>query len=232
MQLAKQLAQFTGFWLLSDMTPSRLTGTMPVTLQAHHIRVLQQVSNVLLLPADVQEENQQAQSVSWSLSDNSISVHMQGLVIDQGHKMRTPGNKPSQSNLADIIYEVPRILDFLDPKSRATLSGCSKHLKMLIHSVTTTLIVDDISDVESIVKGDWPCLAVVIVAGFTWWKKPPWPKHGKLQLLTALNLLHHQFSTSAAAFVVAVKPDQLRQERPANLPSMLKPPSIQDQAAH
>ena len=113
---------------------------------------------------------------------------MQGLVTDQGHKIRPHGNKTSQSKLADLIYEAPGILDCLDPKSRATLSGCSKHLQQLVHSITTTITVNDIRDLESLVKGDWPCLAVVIVAGVLWWKEPAWPEHGNLQLLAALNL--------------------------------------------
>lgn len=146
---------------------------------------------------------------------------MQGLATNQGHKIRPPGNKLPQSSLVDIIYEAPYILDFLDAKSRAILSGSSKHLKQLVHSITTIVVVNDISDVESLVMGEWPCLVVVIVAGYMCWKKPAWPKHGSLQLLTVLDLSHAKLSTSAAAFVVAAKPNQRKQERPATLFSMI-----------
>ena len=138
-----------------------------------------------------------------------------GLVADQGHEMPPDGNRLSQSTLADMVYEVPCLLEFLDPKSRASLSGCSKYLQRLVHSATTTVTVNDISDVASLVKGEWPCLALVIVAGYVWWFQPPWPKHSSLQLLTALNLCHHhgeEESTSAAAFVVAAKPKKHKQK--------------------
>ena len=74
-----------------------------------------------------------------------------------------------------MVYEVPCLLKVLHPKCGASLSGCSKYLQRLVHSVTTTVTVNDISDVESLVKADWPCLALVIVARYEWLSKPPWP---------------------------------------------------------
>ena len=132
------------------------------------------------------------------------------------------GSSLSQSTLADMVYEVPCLLDFLDPKTRASLSGCSKHLRRLVHSVTTTVTVKDISDVESLVKADWPSLSLVIVTGYAWWFQPPWPKHSSLQLLTALNLRHRhgEQSTSTAAFVVAAKPEQHKQKLMPTLAQM------------
>ena len=79
-----------------------------------------------------------------------------GFVADQGHEMPPYGSRLSQSTLADMVYEVPCLLEILDAKSRASLSGCSKYLQQLIHSVTTTITVNDISDVECLVKGDCP----------------------------------------------------------------------------
>ena len=135
-----------------------------------------------------------------------------GLFADQGRDMPPHGNRLSQSTLADMVYEVPCLLDFLDPQSRASLSGCSKYLQRLVHSVTTTVTVNDFSNVESLVKGDWPCLVLVIVAGYVWWFQPPWPKHSNLQLLTAFNLCHCEESSSVTAFVVAAKPNQHKQK--------------------
>ena len=65
MQVAQQLSQFTAFWLLSDMTSLRFTCIVPVTLHAHDIHVPQQVTDCILLTADLQGDKQQAQSVSW-----------------------------------------------------------------------------------------------------------------------------------------------------------------------
>ena len=143
-------------------------------------------------------------------------------VADQGQEMTPLGSRLSQSTLADTVYEVPCLLDFLDPKSRASLSGCNKQLRRLVHSVTTTVTVEDISDMESLVKADWPRLALVIVAGYVWWFQPPWPKHSNLQLLTALNLRHQhgEETTSTAAFVVAAKPKQHKQKLMPTLSQM------------
>ncbi|KAL3160487.1 hypothetical protein ABBQ32_010798 [Trebouxia sp. C0010 RCD-2024] len=116
----------------------------------------------------------------------------------------------SQNSVSGVIQEALCILDFLCPKPHASLSACNKHLQQLVHSITLTLTVKDVTGLESVGKGSRPCLALVIVPGYTWQHSVSgWPKCGNLHLLTALNL--RQTDAVVAAFAIAVKP-KCRQE--------------------
>ena len=63
--------------------------------------------------------------------------------------------------LLSVVYEAPALLDFLSPRSRALLSGCSRQPRACIHSVTSSITLTDAADLAAIANTEWPRLSLI-----------------------------------------------------------------------
>ena len=68
-----------------------------------------------------------------------------------------------QRDLADVVQEVPHLINVLHCKSRSALSGCNTHFRHIFHSWTTVVLINNQSDLQTLVKGCWPQLAAVVL---------------------------------------------------------------------
>ena len=68
-----------------------------------------------------------------------------------------------QYGLPDVIQEVPHLMDVLHRRSRAALLGCNTCLRDMIHSYTTVALLKDQRDLNALLRGYWPQLAVVVL---------------------------------------------------------------------
>lgn len=107
--------------------------------------------------------------------------------------------------LADLIREVPRIIDFLDPDSRKALKTCNRQCQTLVRSHTTVITVGSPSDVKSINGKDWPKLALVIIpeSDVRALDKTDLTD-GKLSILAALNLWKRHWSEYYVVLLIKI----------------------------
>ena len=102
-----------------------------------------------------------------------------------------------QCALADLMHEVSDIVNLLSPKARATVLGCNRQLRQLVHDRARTITVNSTKDVAALVKRTWLQLSLIIVkARFT--RDYEWPANNTLQLLAELHV-HGEWSTNEAS---------------------------------
>lgn len=116
----------------------------------------------------------------------------------------TPKNSQTrQFSLPSVFQEVPHITAFLCPHSRAALSVCSRHLRSAVHSITGTLTITDISDLDIVFRGDWPCLSLVLVPNkWRCHKSLPWGQQHQLLMMLHLGTS----SKHCSAYIVVAMP--------------------------
>ena len=101
-----------------------------------------------------------------------------------------------QCALADLMHEVPDIVNLLSPKARAAVLGCNRQLRQLVHNRARTITVNSTKHVAALVKRNWLQLSLVVVTRCACDYK--WPENSALQLLAELHI-NGQCSTYQAS---------------------------------
>lgn len=70
---------------------------------------------------------------------------------------------PQPNGLADVLCGAPALLAMLSSEDRTVLSSCGRELRHMIHSLITTIVVNDVTSVEAVLRGSWPQLALIKV---------------------------------------------------------------------
>ena len=103
--------------------------------------------------------------------------------------------------LADVLCEAPPLFAMLSSQDRAVVSTCSKHLQCLIHRSVTAIVVNDFSDVEAVLRGSWPQLALIMgTSAFR--QELHLPKDSKFQLIATLKPMWRYIVDSNMAYIV------------------------------
>lgn len=90
------------------------------------------------------------------------------------------------SGLAAVLCEAPPLFAMLSSQDRAAVSTCSKQLQSLIHRSVTAIVVNRFSDVEAVLSGSWPQLALNMgTSAFR--QELHFPKDSKFQLIAKLK---------------------------------------------
>lgn len=89
--------------------------------------------------------------------------------------------------LASMLGVVPDIMEMPPPGSWSAVSGCNKELRQLVHSKTKTIFIDCASDIDSVIRSEWPKLSLIILCGLTL-DSCAWLPDAGVQLLLAVHL--------------------------------------------
>lgn len=117
-----------------------------------------------------------------------------------------PTSLSQRCELVGILFQAPALLAALSSQDRAALSNCSKQLWRLIHNSVTSLFVQD-SDVEAVLKREWPQLALVKFQPkgyFEFTQIMPMLQDSKFQLIAFLEV--PEAHLSCAVLIIIAKP--------------------------
>lgn len=68
---------------------------------------------------------------------------------------------PEMCDVADLLRQIPDLRELLSPKGRSALLACSRQLRQVIHSTTTAVTVKRFNQIEAVLEGSWPQLALI-----------------------------------------------------------------------
>lgn len=103
-------------------------------------------------------------------------------------------------------------MNMLRGKSWAALSGCNTKLRQAIHSCATAVLIRDQNDLQTIFKGYWPQLAVIMLRkqSFEW--SVSWTHGNNLRVVALLDLTQsHYWHKKIKCSVLLVAPQAHQQ---------------------
>ena len=139
----------------------------------------------------------------------------QGSAVLQANHMRNAScRQHDDCPLAEVMYEVPLLLENLPSDAHAALSCCNRQLWHMFHDFTTTISGNTTCDLPHITNGRWSNLALIVYKAEE--GSFAWPRHGNLQLLALLNFAHGHGQLTEMYLIVSNKRADCQQQARMN----------------
>lgn len=113
------------------------------------------------------------------------------------------GNPLTGPTLPDVIQEVPALLQYLSPETRAVVSGCNRQLRSFVYSTTTTILLSKESHIATLKGADWPQLDMIVLLD------APQQFRGESEPQSSQQNLHDKFQLAAKLML----PDHSQERR-------------------
>lgn len=115
------------------------------------------------------------------------------------------GLHPQQKSLADVVYEVPCLMDMLTHCEWAALMACSRIWREIVHDSAQIVFLNQPSNIQTLAKRNWHSLSVIVLRQscdasiFEWF---PDYANGSLQLMAHISMSSSNEGGSCTALFV------------------------------